>query len=334
MFIDEVTVTLKSGDGGDGCVSFRRERFRPKGGPDGGNGGKGGSVILVCDENVADLTDYKFAPKARAENGEAGKGNSRFGKNGRNKELPVPPGLVVSDAETGEVWAELLTHGEEILLLKGGLGGVGNESFKSPEDQAPRRYTPGEPGEERSFKFVLKTIADAGMVGLPNAGKSSLMGKLTRNQPKTGAYPFTTLHPSVGIIHFDEKYARASLADIPGLVEGAHENRGLGHRFLRHIERCRSLLLIIDFAGVDGRSPLEDYATLLDELRRYDPAMLEKPISVVANKIDLPASAAFLTAFRQAYPEVPLLPISVETGEGLDALKAHLATLAPAKPSA
>lgn len=330
MFVDEVTVYLRAGDGGDGCVSFRRERFRPKGGPDGGNGGKGGSVILVCNENIADLTDFKFNPKARAEHGEAGQGNDRHGKKGADKRLQVPPGLIVVDLQSDEIVSELLEHNQEVVLLKGGEGGLGNEHFKSPEDQAPRRYTPGTAGEEGTFKFVLKCIADAGLVGLPNAGKSSLMGKITRNRPKTGTYPFTTLQPSVGIVDFPEDYKRLSLADIPGLVAGAHENRGLGHRFLRHIERCERLLLIIDFAGLDGRTPLEDYQTLLNELGQYDRQLLDKPRSVLANKMDLPEAPVNLSEFAKTHPGINVLPLSVETGQGLDHLRAHL--LKYAKP--
>ncbi|WOO39513.1 Obg family GTPase CgtA [Rubellicoccus peritrichatus] len=328
MFVDEVSVSLKAGDGGNGCVSFRRERHRPKGGPDGGNGARGGSVILVCDQNIDDLTDYKYVPHARADNGEPGRGNDQNGKAGKDKRLLVPPGLVVIDEETGEVVTELLDLETEYVLLKGGTGGKGNASFKSSVDQAPRKFTAGTEGEEGSYKFVLKTIADAGLVGLPNAGKSTLTNRLTKARPKMGAYPFTTLQPSVGILDYPEEHARASIADIPGLIAGAHKNKGLGHRFLRHIERCNHLLLIIDFAGVDGRSPTDDYKTLINELGEYDPALLEKPRTVLANKIDLPAATDNLNAFRAEFPDIEAMPMSCQNGEGLEQLKQHLRPLA------
>lgn len=324
MFFDEVNVSLKAGDGGNGCMSFLREAYRPMGGPNGGNGGLGGSVILVCDNNVADLTDYHYTPHAHAENGQPGRGKDQHGARGKHKQLRVPPGLVVINEETDEVVVELLEHGQEFVLLKGGAGGKGNAEFKSPTNQAPRKFTPGKPGEEGRFRFVLKTIADLGLVGLPNAGKSSLMNQLTNARLRTGAYPFTTLQPTVGIIEYPDTYERRSLADIPGLIAGAHENRGLGHRFLRHIERCRCLLFMVDFAGVDGREPTEDYKTLLEELGCYSPELLEKPRIVIANKIDLPEAAAHRKAFRKAFPKVEVIPLSCETGEGLDALRARI----------
>ncbi len=324
MFVDEVTVDLKAGNGGNGCVSFLREKYKPKGGPNGGNGGRGGSIVLVGDENTADLIDYQYTPHAKAQNGEPGRGKNQHGAYGKDKRLKVPLGLIVQDEDTREAVCEVLEHGQEIVLLKGGQGGLGNTEFKSPIDQAPRKFTEGEPGEVGRFHFVLKTIADAGLVGLPNAGKSSLVNSLTMARPKTGAYPFTTLQPSVGIIDFPEKYSRRSVADIPGLIAGAHENKGLGHRFLRHIERCRCLLLIIDFAAVDQRSPIEDYTTLLNELEHYDAAMLEKPRLVLANKVDLPEAVDHLNAFKKKHRDVEVVPLSCRTGEGLDHAKERI----------
>lgn len=324
MFVDEVTVDLKAGNGGHGCVSFLREAHRPKGGPNGGNGAHGGSIVLVGDENTADLTDYQYTPHAKAKNGETGRGKNQHGKRGADKKLKVPLGLIVQDEDTREVVCEVLEHGQKIILLKGGEGGLGNTHFKSPVDQAPRKYTEGTKGEEGRFRFVLKTIADAGLVGLPNAGKSTLVNQLTKARPRMGAYPFTTVNPSVGIIDYPEHYDRRSLADIPGLIAGASENKGLGHRFLRHIERCRCLILIIDFAGVDQRNPSEDYETLLNELAQYDEALLEKPRLVLANKIDLPEATDHLNTFRKKFPDVEAIPLSCQNGEGLDRVKERI----------
>lgn len=327
MFVDEVVVKLKAGDGGSGCVSFRRERHRPKGGPDGGNGGKGGDVVLVCDENVGDLIDYKFKPHARAENGQGGKGNDKNGRGGASILLPVPPGTVVSAKKTGKVVAELIEHEERFLLLKGGQGGQGNLRFKSSINQAPRKSTPGTPGEEGRFQFVLKSIADVGLVGFPNAGKSTLTGLITRAQPKAAPYPFTTLHPKVGVVEYPEEYTRLLLADIPGLVTGAHADKGLGHRFLRHIERCRLHLLLIDMAGVDGRQPIEDYEELLSELEYYNPQLLKKPHLVAANKMDLEEAGENLQIFRKKHPATEVHPMSCLTKKGVDKLKGKLLQL-------
>ncbi len=324
MFIDEVVVKLKAGDGGSGCVSFRRERHRPKGGPDGGNGGKGGDVILVCNENVGDLTKYKFIPHARAESGQGGKGNDKNGKGGANTLLPVPPGTVILSKKTGQVVIELIRHEETVVLLKGGQGGQGNLRYKSSINQAPRQSTPGQLGEDGVYQFVLKTIADVGLVGFPNAGKSSLTGLITRAKPKTAPYPFTTLHPNVGVVEIPEEYARFLMADIPGLVTGAHADRGLGHRFLRHIERCPLHLFIIDMAGVDGRNPIEDYEQLLRELEYYNPQLLEKPHLVAANKMDLPEAPINLQLFQKKYPAVEALPISCLLHSRIEELKNRL----------
>ncbi len=321
MFVDEAQVYLKAGDGGRGCMSFRREKFEPLGGPNGGNGGRGGDVILIGDENVGDLTEYKFVPHAKAGKGEHGRGSDQHGAAGKNKVLKVPLGTIVYGAETGNPVAELLFHGHEVVLLKGGEGGMGNTSFKSSTNQAPRQTTPGTPGGEGDFRFVLKTIADLGLVGFPNAGKSSLIGLITNAHPKTAAYPFTTLQPSVGVIEYPEEYRRLFLADIPGLIQGASENRGLGHRFLRHIERCTVLILIIDMAGVDGREPWEDYAQLLQELALYDEALVRKPSLVVANKMDEPTAVDNMKRFRKKHRDLLLYPVSCLTEEGIPELK-------------
>lgn len=321
MFIDETNVLLKAGNGGSGCLSFRREKFIPKGGPDGGDGGKGGSVILVCDENEGDLSKYRFQPHWAAKNGLPGAGREKHGANGEDCILPLPPGTQVVDADTERVVAEVTTHGESIVLLAGGKGGLGNVNFKTSVNQAPRKTTPGRPGAQGSFRFVLKTIADAGLVGFPNAGKSTLTGCLTNAHPKIAPYPFTTLHVNVGVVDYKDTNERIFLADIPGLIEGAHENKGLGHEFLRHIERCKLLLFLIDIAAVDGRDPSGDYKALVKELERYSPNLAAKPRLVVANKMDEVNAVKNLTAFKRKNKGLDIVPISCLAGTGLDELR-------------
>ncbi|MCC5805528.1 MAG: GTPase ObgE [Opitutales bacterium] len=324
MFIDEARVKLRAGNGGHGCVSFRREKYLPKGGPDGGDGGDGGAVILECDENVSDLRQYHFTPHWEAKNGRGGQGSGKDGKNGADRILKVPPGTVVVDNRLETIACELLAHGERLTLLKGGRGGWGNTRFKTSVNRAPRQFKEGEPGQRGEYTFILKTLADVAAVGFPNAGKSTLVGMLTAAAPKTAAYPFTTIHPNVGVVTFDDSAERLTLADIPGLIEGAHANRGLGHRFLRHIERCHVVLHLVDMAGVDDRDPREDYRVLRDELERYDPAVAAKPHFVGANKMDEPAARENLAAFRAAYPDVYVVPVSCLLEEGLGPLKEHM----------
>lgn len=323
MFYDETEVKLRAGDGGNGVASFRREKFLPKGGPDGGDGGKGGDVVLEGDENTGDLRTFHFKGHWQAGNGDPGQGRQKTGRGGDDCVLKVPCGTVVHDRETGRIVTEVLEHEQRVVLLAGGAGGLGNLHFKSSTHQAPREFTAGKLGEVGEYKFVLKTIADIGLVGFPNAGKSSLIALITQARPKAAAYPFTTLHPNLGIIEYPERYERLRLADIPGLIEGAHENRGLGHRFLRHIERCKLLLLILDMAAEDGRDPLEDYVQLREELRLYDPALAEKPHLVAANKMDEPLAGENLERFRQKFG-IPTFPISCLSEEGIAALKEGL----------
>ncbi|MBN1403644.1 MAG: GTPase ObgE, partial [Opitutales bacterium] len=283
----------------------------------------GGDVVMECDENVSDLRAYAYKPHWRADDGERGRGRQQTGARGRECLLKVPPGTIAVDLE-GNQCAELLKHGDKHILLRGGRGGLGNLHFKSSINRAPRQHTQGKPGETGQFKFVLKTIADAGLVGYPNAGKSTLTGAITSANPRVGAYPFTTLRPSVGIIDYLERYEKLTLADIPGLIEGAHENRGLGHRFLRHIERCKILLYIIDMAGTDTRNPSEDFRSLQDELRCYSAALLEKPCMVLANKMDEDSAAENLKEFKSNNPGLNVQPISCLTGEGLPELKERI----------
>ncbi|MDR2844595.1 MAG: GTPase ObgE [Puniceicoccales bacterium] len=320
MFIDETNVFLKAGNGGHGCLSFRREKFIPKGGPDGGDGGKGGDVVLQCDENEGDLAKYRYQPHWKARNGESGSGRNKHGANGADCILTVPPGTQVVDSATERVIAEVTAHGESVILLNGGKGGLGNCNFKSSVNQAPRKTTPGRIGGDGTFRFVLKTIADIGLVGYPNAGKSTLTGLFTHAHPKVAPYPVTTLHVNVGVIYYEDTHEKIFLADIPGLIEGAHENKGLGHEFLRHIERCRLLLFLVDMAGTDGRKPADDYKSLVKELERYSPALVEKPRLIVANKMDEPAAAKNLTAFKKKH-KGDIVGISCLDGTGLEDLK-------------
>jgi len=323
MFYDEVNVYLKAGKGGDGCVSFRRGKYEPKGGPDGGNGGCGGAVYIVADTNVADLTDYHFKPNWKAKNGEPGRGSQQHGANGADIVLKLPEGTVVVDRETDEVAAEVLKQGEPILLLNGGQGGKGNETFKSSTNQTPRQFTLGKTGEEGTFRLLVKTIADVGLVGFPNAGKSTLLNMLTNAHPKTAAYPFTTLFPTVGVLEYPDQFERTTLADIPGLIEGASDNRGLGHRFLKHIERCKILLILIDMEGTDGREPVADYQVLLNELKLYKSALLRKPIFIAANKMDEPNAPDNLKLLEKKLSQ-PVYPISCVSDEGMKSLKEAL----------
>jgi GTPase len=327
MFVDECTVKLAAGDGGRGCISFRREKYEPWGGPNGGDGGRGGDIILMGDVNTNNLVDYKFQPHWRGERGEHGLGADCHGRDGKSRVLKMPLGTVVIDVVTGKPVAEVVEDGQQIVLCKGGNGGWGNTHFKTSTNRAPKRANPGQPGEQGTYRLVLKSIADVGLVGFPNAGKSSLMTRITKARPKTAAYPFTTLHPQIGVIEYPDPikgHKRLLLADVPGLIEGAHENRGLGHRFLRHIERCSLLIFLIDMAATDARDPREDYKHLLQELKLYDATLLKKPRLVVANKMDMADAAGHLAKFKKRHKAADVLGISCLTGDGLERLKKEL----------
>lgn len=327
MFIDEASVKLRAGNGGRGCASFRREKYIPRGGPDGGDGGNGGHVILECDDNVTDLRTFHFQPHWAAENGQSGMSSGKYGRRGKSVVLKVPPGLVATNTITGEVAAELTEPGQRIVFLKGGNGGWGNIHFKSSVNRSPRQFKEGEPGQFGEFKFILKTIADIGLVGFPNAGKSTFIQTLTSARPKTAAYPFTTLHPNVGIMSVADSDVRIKIADIPGLISGAHENKGLGHQFLRHIERCQGLLYIIDMAATDGREPHQDFSDLQEELGKYDPALLEKPFLILANKMDEAAAAENLKTFKKKHKKAPLYAASCLLKNGIPELSEALQQL-------
>lgn len=322
VFKDRVKLYVRAGNGGNGCVSFRREKFIPKGGPDGGDGGNGGSVILRCDANEDSLLPLYYQPHQRAKHAQHGMGSQCHGRNGEDCIAKVPCGTIVTKADTGEFVGELIKEGEELVVARGGKGGIGNVHFKSSTNQAPRQFTEGTPGEEQALWLELKLVADVGLVGFPNAGKSTLLSKLTHAHPKIAPYPFTTINPIIGTLEF-ENYHRLRIADIPGLIDGAHDGVGLGHEFLRHIERSRFLLFVIDMAGTDDRNPTEDFLHLQEELRLHREALSCTPYLIVANKMDTPGADELLETFRTQTEEL-VYPISAELGEGLDPVREHL----------
>jgi GTPase len=379
MFIDEVKVFARAGHGGKGAVAFLRETFRPKGGPSGGNGGRGGDVILQADHDLNNLINQFYVPRLIAEVGEGGMGKGMDGRAGKNLVVKVPcgtlvwrlPAVVPEEAapddpatarpagkarigsvkrpiirhaggaqaleinladeeetpkvvsEKGELIADLTEHGEQFILCKGGRGGLGNRNFATARRQAPRFAQPGEPGDEGEFLLELRIIADVGLVGYPNAGKSTLLTAISHAHPKIAPYPFTTLTPQIGIVEYSD-FRRIVVCDVPGLIEGAHKDVGLGHAFLRHIKRCQVLVLLLDMAGSDGREPWNDHRQLLNELELYDPALLEKPRLVVANKMDEPVAEANLKKFKRRVPRTPVLPIAAGFDEGIDLFKQRI----------
>ena len=322
-FVDRVTIKVFAGNGGNGCASFRREKYIPKGGPDGGDGGRGGHVILRASKDESSLLDLFYQPLQRAAHGGRGMGKQMYGRNAEDRIVKVPLGTEVRDNETGELLGELLNDGDELIVARGGKGGKGNMRFISSTHQAPSDFTEGEPGEEKSVLLELKSIADVGLVGYPNAGKSTLIGALTPAHPKVASYPFTTLYPSIGTMDMGN-YQTIKLADIPGLIDGAHTGVGLGHDFLRHIERTHLLLFVIDMAGEDGRNPTDDYKNLRSELKLYKKELATRPFLIVANKMDDPRSDANLKEFVRRIRRRPI-QISAALGEGLDELKKKLA---------
>jgi GTPase len=349
MFVDRIKVFAQAGKGGRGSVSFRREKFVPKGGPDGGDGGRGGDVILRADRHVDNLTNLFYEPIIKAKNGTHGKGKKMAGRAAADKIVKIPVGTIVWQAEeqkrptpnaqrptsNGTQFAignqqsaiplvDLVRDGQEFVLCRGGKGGKGNVHFKSSRNRAPRQYTDGEEGEQGYFLLELRTIADAGLVGYPNAGKSTLLRKLSAARPKVAAYPFTTLHPVVGVMELPG-YRHATIADIPGLIEGAHRGIGLGHEFLRHITRCPLLIFVIDVAGSEGRSPVEDLQNLRKEIDLYDSMLSSRPWLIAANKMDLPSANENLETLQQKFPKTSIVPISAANGEGIDMLKKALA---------
>ncbi len=323
-FVDEATIDVAAGHGGAGCVSFRREKFIPYGGPNGGDGGRGGSVWAVADRNLNTLIDYRYARRHEARNGEPGRGSDQFGAAGDDIVLRMPVGTIVTDLDRGEVIAELLTDGQRVLLAQGGDGGFGNLHYKSSTNRAPRQSTPGWPGEARKLKLELRVLADVGLLGMPNAGKSTLIAAVSNARPKIADYPFTTLHPNLGVVRVGPEQSFV-VADIPGLIEGAAEGAGLGHQFLRHLQRTRLLLHVVDIAPFDdGVDPVAQAKAILAELKKYDPALHAKPRWLVLNKIDkLPAEerAARVAGFvRRMRWKGPAFAISALAREGLEPL--------------
>jgi GTPase len=354
MFVDRIKVFAQAGTGGRGCVSFRREKFVPKGGPDGGDGGRGGDVILLADGHVDNLSSLFYEPLIKARNGGHGQGKKMHGRSAPPKIVKVPVGTIVWEAEepssvilskvqvarevtqkvsqrnsstslgmTQEPLVDLTREGQEFVLCHGGGGGKGNVHFKSSRNRAPRQYTEGEEGEQGHFLLELRTIADAALFGYPNAGKSTLLRRISAARPKVAAYPFTTLHPIIGVVEFPG-YRRATIADIPGLIEGAHRGLGLGHEFLRHITRCQILLFVVDVAGSEGRNPTEDLQNLRRAIDLYDPILSKRPWRIIANKIDLPAARENLKALQNRFSTIEIAALSAQTGEGLDDLRAKL----------
>jgi GTPase len=328
MFLDRVKIWVRAGDGGDGAATFRREAHVPRGGPDGGDGGRGGSLYLRVDPGQTTLRDFRFSHHFKAPAGGRGERARRHGKAGEDLDLPVPPGTAVVDDATGELVADLVATGQRTLVARGGRGGLGNTHFKTSTHQAPKHAQKGEPGEERWLRLELRLIADVGLVGLPNAGKSTLLAALTAAQPKIADYPFTTLEPNLGVMELPDDERRPTIADVPGLIEGASSGAGLGHAFLRHVERTRVLVHVVDGAS---RDPEADYAVIRDELHAHDPALLEKPILVAFNKLDLPAAAEAWPAFRAARDAdgLRVVAVSATTGTGIDELRNVLAELLP-----
>ncbi len=328
MFVDKATITVKGGDGGNGCCSFRREKFVPKGGPDGGDGGSGGDVIIETAQGEQSLVSYVYNRHFRADSGPHGKGKNLHGRRGDNKIIKVPAGTVLTDADTGEFIVDLAKPGVKFVIAKGGRGGRGNARFVSSVNRAPRQCEEGELGEERRIALELKTIADIGLVGFPNAGKSTLLGRISKAQPKVAPYPFTTLHPIIGAISFDD-FTQMTVADIPGLIDGAHDNVGLGHAFLRHIERTRMLAYVLDMGGVDGRTPWEDLEHLREELELYMKGLSERPCVIIANKMDLEPSKENLELLKESglVTNLEIIPISASTDESEEALIERLKTL-------
>lgn len=323
-FVDEATIDVAAGHGGAGCVSFRREKFIPFGGPNGGDGGRGGSIFAVGDLNLNTLIDYRYARRHEAKNGEPGRGSDQFGAAADDITLRMPVGTILKDQETGEVVAELLTPGEKVLICKGGDGGFGNLHFKSSTNRSPRQKTPGWPGESRKLKLELRVLADVGLLGMPNAGKSTLIAAISNARPKIADYPFTTLHPNLGVVRAGPERSFV-VADIPGLIEGASEGAGLGHQFLRHLQRTHLLLHVVDMAPFDDSvDPVAQARAIVAELKKYDPALAKKPRWLVLNKMDMvPAeerTARVKDFVRRLRWKGPVFEISALARVGLDPL--------------
>ncbi len=326
QFLDEVRILVKAGDGGNGCLAFRREKFVPRGGPSGGDGGRGGDVTLVATSQHNTLLQFRFNPEHRAERGRHGEGSNRSGADGASLELQVPVGTTVFDEETGDRLFDFTDPGQRFLVARGGKGGRGNQHFATPTHQAPTEHEPGRPGEEKRLRLELKLLADVGLVGFPNAGKSTLISRISAARPKIADYPFTTLEPNLGVVQLPD-WKSFVVADIPGLIEGAHEGHGLGIQFLRHIERTRLLVHLVDVSEGSGREPARDFAVVMEELASFSDELAAKPMLVAATKMDAAQDPERVESLRQVAAErgLPFFAISSATGQGIDALKFAMA---------
>ncbi|GKW46827.1 GTPase ObgE [Planococcus sp. NCCP-2050] len=320
MFVDHVKVYVRGGDGGDGMVAFRREKYVPNGGPAGGDGGKGADVVFIVEEGLRTLMDFRYKRIFKADRGTHGMSANKHGAKASDLIIKVPPGTVVKDADTGETIADLVEHGQTAVIARGGRGGRGNSRFATPQNPAPELSEKGEPGFERNVILELKVLADAGLVGFPSVGKSTLLSVVSAAKPKIAEYHFTTIVPNLGMVETDD-HRSFVMADLPGLIEGAHEGVGLGHQFLRHIERTRVIIHVIDMSGMEGRDPYEDYVTINEELKQYNMRLTERPQVIVANKMDMPDSEENLKKFREKMPEdAQIFPISALSRQGLSNL--------------
>jgi len=318
VFVDEAQIWVKAGDGGNGCVSFRREKFIPKGGPNGGDGGKGGDVFFHAVENIDTLTDFAGKHHWQAQKGQPGSGNNKHGANGDDLIIKVPPGTLIYDTDLDLMLKDMNEVGLKVCVCRGGRGGKGNKAFATPTNQTPRYATNGKPGQERNIKLELKLIADVGLVGMPNAGKSTLISRCSAARPKIADYPFTTIEPVLGIVELSG-FRRFVIADIPGLIEGAHDGAGLGHDFLRHIERTTIIVHILDIMPTDGSEPAENYYAIRNELEQHSKILAKKPEIIVANKIDLDPDEKKVKELAEKLPQ-PIHPISAVTGSGIKEL--------------
>jgi GTP-binding protein len=322
MFIDEARIYIKAGDGGNGCMAFRREKYVPRGGPSGGDGGRGGDVVMVANSQINTLLHFRFNPEHKAQRGRHGEGSNRTGQEGESTVLEVPVGTVIYDADSGERLHDFTEHGERFLVARGGRGGKGNARFATSTHQAPTEHQPGRPGQERRLRLELKLLADAGIVGFPNAGKSTLISRISAARPKIADYPFTTLEPNLGVVKMDD-FRSFVVADIPGLIEGAHLGHGLGIQFLRHIERTKLLIHLVDVSEASARDPVDDFETVMRELASFSDDLAKKPMLVVASKTDAAQDTTRVQALKElaAERELPYFEISSVTGKGLEALK-------------
>ena len=332
MFVDHVKVYVKGGDGGDGMVAFRREKYVPNGGPAGGDGGKGGNIVFIVEEGLRTLMDFRYKRIFKADRGTHGMSSNKHGAKAEDTFIKVPPGTVVKDVDSGETIADLVEHGQTAIIAKGGRGGRGNSRFATPANPAPELSEKGEPGFERNVTLELKVLADAGLVGFPSVGKSTLLSVVSAAKPKIAEYHFTTIVPNLGMVETEDQRSFV-MADLPGLIEGAHEGIGLGHQFLRHIERTRVIVHVIDMSGLEGRDPYDDYITINEELQQYNMRLMERPQLIVANKMDMPESEENLAKFREKLPEdARIFPISALSRKGLNNLLFAIADVIEVTP--